>query len=175
MSRKALPITAIEETRKSNGLRKRESGPMSPKAVRQYEERYRIMCMRRDGHSIEEIADALNHGKDYIKRIIDETLDDTMDMLKIDTEHERKLQIMRLDNLLKTYTAMATEGYNELVVDPRTNQQIIVQRPPNPAYAQLILQIEQRRAKLIALDMPETKHVSITAIRQYVSVDLDKV
>ncbi len=128
---------------------------LSPKTVRELELDWQIFEMRRDGHTVQEIATylgiALSTVRDHIIKVLNRTISETAET----AEENRQLQIDRLDSILKQYMPMATGG--------------------SLAAASMVLSVEARRAKLLALDVPEVKRVDVTGIREYVGVDVEKV
>lgn len=140
-----------------------------------YERRYAVVCLKRDGYSVPEIADMMSMEPKQVEKDIEFVLKMTRSESGKATEIERALQIERLDQLIKAYTPLAVDHHKEAMVDKFTGQVVIVTKPPDPAYGNLVLSVEARRAKLLALDKPETKKLDITAIRQYVGVDVDDV
>lgn len=128
---------------------------MSAETVRALDLEWMIFEMRRDGHTIHEIAVALKISdptvSEHLKRVLDRTVADIAES----AEQNRQLQIDRLDKMLKKYMPLAEQG--------------------NMGAASLVLTIEARRSKLLALDMPETKKLDVTGIREYVGIDVESV
>lgn len=139
------------------------------------ERRYKVVKMRRDGMSIPDIAADLGVSLNTVANDLVEILDKTYIEIEETVEQARNIQLQRLDALLIPAMKLATTEHNELSFDPRTGAPVIVTMPPDPKYAGVVLQIEARRAKLLALDKPETKIVEVSGIREYVGVDYSKV
>lgn len=139
---------------------------LSAKAVTVVERRYQVVEMRRAGVLMEDIARELDVGVDVVAKDLREVLSQAINHTSEGTDECRQLAIDRLDGLLNAYYEVATEP---LIAE---DGQII---PMNMAAAQLVLQIEARRAKLLALDKPEAKGGMETGVREYVGVDMDKV
>lgn len=123
--------------------------------IRMQERRYQVVQLRKQGYSVQQIAESLHCSADTVR-------DDLIKVLKVavseyaeTTEENRQLQIERLDGLLKKYYPLAESG--------------------SLAAAAMVLSIEQRRSKLLALDLPEVKKLDVTGIREYVGVDLNEV
>lgn len=128
---------------------------MSPKTVRALNLEWQIFDMRRDGHTIHEIAVELGVSDPTVSEHLKRVLDRTVSEIAESADQNRQLQIDRLDKLLKKYMPMAQDG--------------------NMGAASLVLTIEARRSKLLALDVPETKRVDVTGIREYVGIDVEAV
>jgi len=147
----------------------------SVQSVRIIERRYKVMMMRRDGHSIAEIADALNVAESTVRSDEVEVLNRMASEMSETAAENRQLQIQRLDALLKAYMPIA-RGYTEIVDDPASlsgkREKVY---PPDPVMGAMVIKIEERRSKLLALDMPEDKGGALTGVREYVGVDMDQV
>lgn len=143
--------------------------------IRQMERRYQVLQMRRDGHNLKDIADALHIGVVQVRADLVFVLSLTAREMMETSEEQRQLQNERLDVLLKTYIPLATNTHNEVLVDKQTGQESIVTMPPDPKMAQVVLSTMQRQAKLNALDVPEVKKLDVTGIREYVGVDIESV
>lgn len=179
-TKKGRAVTEIRENpKRGKGLKLAgKQKIMSPRAVQNIELDWQIFEMRRDGHSVDAIARALGVHPETVRKHLQEVLERTVNEMSETAEENRQLQIERLDYLLTKYTKMAY-GYKEEaeVLDPLTRKmkKVIQEIPPNMAAASLVLSIEARRSKLLALDMPEVKKLDVTGIREYVGVDIDKV
>lgn len=163
---------ALRKNRKVTG---RKGEIVSTRALRIIEQRYQIANLRRDGNTIAEIAKTLNLGIATVRERLVECLNLAIKETNESTDETRQIQLERLDLLIKTYLPLATETHNEIVLDRATGVQMVVQKPPDPVYAALLLRVEERRSKLLALDLPEQKRVEETAIRVYVGIDVSKV
>lgn len=128
---------------------------VSPMALRLLERRYLVWKMRKDGHSVRDIHLTLGHTEETIRGDIVAIAARLAAELGESVEESRFLQVERLDALLKKFQPLAEAG-------------------SVPA-ASMVLQIESRRSKLLALDMPEVKKLDVTGIREYVGVNLDDV
>jgi uncharacterized protein YerC len=170
--KKSKPVVGLRNRAKS-GVR--PHGILAPRAVKHIEQRYQIVQLRRDGFTIREIAQTLGIDDSTVCNQLKKALEYAVSQTNETTEESRQLQVERLDLLLKTYKPFATEWHKEERVDPASNARVIIEVPPDPKYANLILQIEMRRSKLLALDVPETKKLDVTGIREYTGVDMDKV
>lgn len=144
------------------GLRKarRPSGNgtgriLRPHEIRLLERRYQVWKLRKDGHTVHEIAQTLNVGEGSVRDDIVVIAKRLSTELAETVEESRTLQVARLDALLVKYQALAEAG--------------------NMGAATLVLSIEQRRSKLLALDLPENKKLEVTGIREYVGINLDDV
>lgn len=147
---------------------------LSAKSIKKVELEYKIVCMRRDGYTVQEVADTLRISTSTVRECVKNCLERAITEMNETTEEHRQLQLERLDSLIKANLPYA-RGFDTEVVDPKTGALKIIKTPPNPAYAQLILSAESRRAKLLALDIPETKKLDITGVREYYGVDVEKV
>jgi hypothetical protein len=85
------------------------------------------------------------------------------------TEEARQLQVERLDGLLREFYAQSLSTEYQ---DPDGNTKVT---PGSMGAAAMVLAIESRRAKLQALDVPETKNVNVTGVREYIGVDMDQI
>lgn len=142
--------------------------------VARIERRYQAIHLRKMGHTVQEIADALKVTPITIREDIREVLRVSIHETAETSEEERQLQVERLDALLKEYLPLC-QLHTEKRVDVTTGKEVLVLTPPNAIYGQLILSIEARRAKLKALDVPETKKLEVSGVRIYPGVDLDEV
>lgn len=161
--------------RKGRGITGRKRELTSTRTLKIIEQRYTIAALRRDGHSVKEIADTVGLSTMTVSERLKECLNLAIKETNETSEESRQLQLERLDQLLRVYTPLATETHQETVIDRLTGLQTVVIRPPDPVYAALMLRIEERRSKLLALDMPEQKRVEETAIRVYVGINVDAV
>lgn len=171
---------AKKKSSKVTAFRKRNARPtrggiMDAGKVVMIQRQFQVIKMRRDGFTVAEIAEAVDCDQSTVRADLQTVLSRALKDTAETTEESRQLQINRLDLLLKTYTPFATEYHCETRLDLLTGLEIIVKVPPNPVYAKLILDIEARRAKLLALDMPEIKKHEVTGIRIYEGVDLSQV
>lgn len=139
------------------------------------ERRYKVMELRRDGYTVRDIASIVGCSSTTVTADIKGSLAEVLNEHALTTEEERAIQVERLDNLIRAYTPLATENIYEKVIDGRSGKEIIVASKPDPAFANLILQCETRRAKLLALDVPEQKKLEVTAIREYRGINVDDV
>lgn len=128
---------------------------LSPQTVRVIESDYQVMIMRRDGHTIQQIAETLGLNQSTVSEKIKKVLSNTIGEMAETTEEHRQLELERYDAIIKTYMPMCIAG--------------------NLAAAAVILQVSQQRRKLLSLDIPEVKRLEVTAIREYVGVDLEQV
>lgn len=119
------------------------------------ERRYKVWKLRKDGHTIKDIADLLDVGEETVRDDIITIAKRISSELSETVEESRALQVARLDALLKKYQELGEAG--------------------NMGAATLVLNIEMRRSKLLALDLPENKKLEVTGIRQYVGIDIDDV
>lgn len=119
------------------------------------ERRYQVWSLRKDGNTIREIAQTLGFSEASIRDDIITIAKRISSELAETVEESRTLQVARLDALLVKYQKLAEGG--------------------NMGAATLVLSIEQRRSKLLALDLPENKKLEVTGIREYVGINLDDV
>lgn len=143
--------------------------------VAKIEMQYQIVQLRRNGHTHKEIADALGIAPATVGIYLSDILTNTIIKYQESTEEARQMQLEQIDQLTKVYTPLATEVHNETRVDPRTKQEVVISVPPDPIYANLLINLMNRRAKLTALDMPETKKLEVTGMRVYEGVDTSKI
>jgi len=155
--------------------KKRRALLAQAKAVQVIERRYQVVELKRDGYTHKEIADRLGISIKLVSEDLNFVLNETIEEYKLTTEQERLLQNQRLDQLLKTFTPLATEPRTVVVVDRQTREQRVVEVPPDAEYARLILSIEDRRSRLNGLDAPTKIEADVTAIRRYEGIDLSKV
>ena len=127
----------------------------SPRSVNLLERRYRVWVMRKDGYTLQEIAESLGVSVAAARLDLVAIAKRLVGELAETVEENRQLQIARLDALLKKYQPLAEDG--------------------KLAAAGMVLSIETRRSKLLALDTPETKRLEVSGIREYVGVDLAQV
>lgn len=147
----------------------------SGKLIKRVEQRRTVMLLRRDGWTYDEISTATGLAQFTIHQIVVECLDMNINELKLNTEQEREIQKNRLDALLKTHLPLAIDSHKEVRTDRLTGLEVIVEVPPDPIHAGVVLKVEERRAKLLALDTPEVKKLEVTGIREYRGIDLEKI
>lgn len=123
--------------------------------LRLLERRYGVWKLRKDGNTINQIAASLGTSEETVRQDIIAIAKRLSSELAETVEESRSLQVARLDALLKKYQDLAENG--------------------NMGAATLVLSIEARRSKLLALDMPENKRLEVTGIREYIGIDLDDV
>ena len=119
------------------------------------ERRYQVWELRKQGYSIRDIAGAVQVTEETVRNDIIVLAKRLSTELSETVEEARSLQITRLDALLKKYQPAAELG--------------------SLSAASMVLQIEARRSKLLALDTPETKKLDVSGIREYVGINLDEV
>jgi predicted transcriptional regulator len=174
MKKKDLP-----NAKKVLGLRRKLSHGTetvtSVQSVRDIELRYQVVTMRRDGYTIQEIADTLSISQATARLHLTKSLTETIKNYQETTEESRQLQLDRLDALVRTYTPLA-KGHTEMVPDTnRPGQMKEVWVAPNVNAGIFLLNIEQRRSKLLALDVPEIKKLEVSGVREYVGICIDDV
>lgn len=123
--------------------------------LRLLERRYQVWKLRKDGYTIRDIAATLGCTDDTVRDDIIVIAKRLSSELAESVEESRTLQVARLDALLVKYQTLAEAG--------------------NMGAATLVLSIEARRSKLLALDLPENKKLEVTGIREYVGINLDDV
>lgn len=171
-------ITSMRSKNKpSLALRRKVPAPniVTVDAVRKIQQKFQVITLRRDGHTIAEIAECMGLTMETVRKVEVNVLNEIISVYSETTEEHRQIQLDRLDQLTKVYTPFATQTHKEQVVDPLSGQMIIVEVPPNPGYAALLLKIEERRAKLLSLDVPEVKRLDVTGIREYIGIRMDEV
>lgn len=127
----------------------------STRAIRMIERQYQVLKLRKEGLTIHAIAEQLKINDSAVREALKLVLERISTALVETVEESRQLQVERLDALLLRYMPLAESG--------------------NLSAASMVLMIEARRSKLLALDTPETKRIETTGIREYIGVDLDKV
>lgn len=150
------------------------SGMLRAENVLMLERRYKVLALRRDGYTYPEIANLLEVSLNTVRRDLEAVMGNIASELTETAEEARQLIVERLDKLLKTYMPFATEFHSEAKVMDN-GKEVIVEVPPDPVYAALVLKIEDNRARLLALNMPETKKLEVSGIREYIGVDIEKV
>lgn len=177
--RAAKPTNREKIARKPVKLRankvNRKTRITSSNNLKAIERRRKVIIMRRDGWDYEDIANAVEASVATVREDILYCLNLAADEMAETAEQTRELQKARLDALLKTNIRFALEPHTELRRDKLTGKEFVIEVPPDPAYANVVLKIEERRAKLLALDIPEVKKMEVTGIREYVGVDLEKI
>lgn len=162
---------------------------LSPETAQKIVNEWQCFEMRRDGYSYMEISRALEITPGIVRRHLEAAYSRTLNELQETVEEARQLEIERLDALVVTYSKLA-HGYKEVVDVPVMNAagnpikdndgNIItmpkeVQHAPNMGAASILLSVQARRAKLLALDAPEVKKIEHSGIREYVGVDISQV
>lgn len=127
----------------------------SPQALRILERRYGVWKLRKDGFSVRAIAESLGANEATVREDIVVIAQRISKETAESVEESRFLQVERLDALLVKYQPLAEGG--------------------NLSAASMVLNIEARRSKLLALDLPEQKKLDVTGIREYIGINLDDV
>lgn len=128
---------------------------ISARNVQIMERRYQVVTLRKQGYTTKEIADTLRTSVETVRADVVALLRQTISETAETTEENRQLQIERLDGLLKKYYPLAEAG--------------------SLAAAAMVLSVEARRSKLLALDLPEVKKLDVTGIREYVGISIEDV
>ncbi len=149
--KRPVPVKALRTQAKTQG----PHTVNSVQTLRQIDRRYKVVEMRRQGWSYQDIANALGCTAVTASEDMKEVMGLTMKELSETTDEMRQLEIERYDALLRFYQPLAEAG--------------------NLAAAGLVLSISASRRKLCALDKPEEKNQQETAIRVYVGIDVDAV
>jgi len=145
------------------------------KTIAVIERRYQVVALRRDGLTHREIAQELGISMATVTEDLKTILNDTIIKSAETAEENRQIQIDRLDRIIKSYSPLAFEWHKEKMRDRATGKDVVVECPPDPKYAQMILAAEKRRAELLALDKPQEKATQEVAVRIYEGVDISQV
>ncbi len=165
----------VRGLKRSGRQTRKNRGHLSTAMLEKIERRYKVVNLRRDGHTIQEIAVSLKVSEMMVRRDLIETMQFMAKNTVETVEEARQLEIQRLDKLVQTYTPFATQVQQTVVIDKATNQQTVIKIPPNPAYASILLSISQQRTKLLALAVPEIKKLEVSGVREYLGIDTSKV
>jgi transcriptional regulator len=144
-----------------------------------------VVTLRREGWSVQEIADVLGCSAAAVHNDLTEVLAQSVNETAETTAEARQLQAERLDMMLKQFMPM-TQDRVVKIVDPDQPYRLDEEGERVPNYrdtiipaslaaAQMVIQIEARRSKLQALDVPETKNLNVTGVREYIGVDVEQV
>lgn len=151
---------------------------LAARAARQVEREWTCFEMRKLGHSIHDIAITIKVSDAVVRKCLETVMTRMVKDTNENVEEARQLQMERLDAMLVKYSRMA-HGYSEIVdvQDPNTKKMVKkeVTHAPNMGAASIVLAIESRRSKLLALDTPEGRAKNESAVRQYVGVDMEQV
>jgi hypothetical protein len=94
---------------------------------------------------------------------------------KLNVDEHREIEDAKMDEITKSFMPLTRER-KITYIDPKnpklTREKILA---PDPVAAQIVMNASDRKRKLNALDKPETKHLEISAVREYKGVDLSKV
>lgn len=167
-----VPVTKIIEKRKR--LTKR-GGVLSPANVAKMERRFKVIDMRASGASYDEIAIELKIPVATVAADIKLLMEETVKVTEETTELARAVADRRLDKMIAAHMPYATTEREVPVKDPLTGAVRAVKAPPSTAHAQIVLQVDQRKSKLLGLDKPEEKHLKVSGIREYIGVKWDDV
>lgn len=167
----AVKVTATRKVRRALRV---STKSLQAKKVAQLERRFKVVQLRAKGCSLNEIAEELGIAATTASEDLIAVMEDTVMATNEQVEHVRKLQDMRLDMVVKAHLPFATEIKKTPIKDA-TGRVHIIDMPPSTASAQIVLQTEQRRGKLLGLDVPEIKRMEISGIREYVGVKLEDV
>jgi hypothetical protein len=148
---------------------------LGPKTIKKVELRRKVMDLKRHGWSPDEIGDALNVSSSLVRSTIIDCLNLSIKECALDTYQERRMQEERLDALLKINMPAATQIQQKVVIDRVTGKERVIEVQPDPVYTNTVLKIEERRAKLLNLDVAETKKLEVSGVREYVGLNIDDV
>ena len=168
MARKSLttPITGLRTVPKQPT----KTGVMlSKRSIEMVERKYQVVELRKQGLTVREIAMQLQCSEQTVRADLVEVLERAIRETAETTEEERQLQAERLDMLLKEFLP---QSLSSEYMDADGQTKVL---PGSLSAAAMVLAIEQRRAKLKALDVPENKGTDLTGIREYVGVDMDQI
>lgn len=167
-----VPVKSVEKARKGRLSRR---GALSPAVVVKLQRRYRVIDMRASGATYEEIAKTLGVSTAVVSEDLRVLMEDTVSVTKETTELARAVADRRLDMMISAHMPYATEEKDVPVRNSVTGAITTVKAPPSTAHAQIVLQVDQRKSKLLGLDKPEEKHLKVSGIREYIGVDWDDV
>src|SRR5262245_22593296 len=109
---KTEAVEKIHVARKAAARNRTHRNPLAV-GFKRNEELYRMICLRRDGYSLPEIAQELGIAEPTISKRLNEVMDKAIEQNMENTERERQLQLLRLDQLVKSYTEMAVKHHYE--------------------------------------------------------------
>lgn len=151
----------------------------------QIERRFKVMEMRRDGYSVHQIATALHVTEPTVSNDIKACMVTLVEHTTMSAEEHRALDSARVDELIRVLTPMTQPRTLDVPnpkykpdqpVDPNTNPAVItIEVPPSHTAIGQLTGLLKRRAEMNASDTPEIKQMSITGVREYVGIDVDKV
>lgn len=113
------------------------------------------MAMRRQGYTLEDIADTLKCAVETVRTDLAEVLSRTASKMLETTEEMREQELDRYRSLLKFHQPLAEAG--------------------NLASAGLVITISREIRKLMAVDKPEEKREQESGIRVYVGINMEDV
>ena len=170
-SKKPQPSVALRKLRPVRG----PGALISTTTVRIVERRFQVVTLRREGYTVQEIADVLGISTTLVRLDIQETLNQTITETAETTEENRQLQIERLDGLIKELIPLTKAQEVDEVNTSLEGGFITRLIPPSIPAALAVASIEAQRAKLLALNVPEVKRLEVSGVREYVGVDVDQV
>lgn len=168
---KVIPKVPVVGIPKKRGAIKR----VNPRAIAIAARRFKVIDMRASGASYEEIAEALHISIQLVASDVQTLMADTAKVTEETTEVARHVADRRLDKIIAAHMPHATTEREVPVRDPITGAVRVVKAAPSTAHAQIVLQVDQRKAKLLGLDKPEEKHLKVSGIREYIGVDWEEV
>lgn len=145
------------------------------KQVELIERRYQAVQLRKEGHTIQSIAQILECSVGTVRNDLMNVLSQTVNETLETDEEMRVIQLGRFDDMLKAVYPFATRYSNQVYIHPITSREVVIEVPPDPKYVQVALNIEAQRAKLLALNKQENKAETPSGIREYVGVNIDEV
>lgn len=175
MPKKKPQVYSLKEAPKPRKKPGGHSKLTSTRTLRKVQRMYEVTHLKEQGYSHTEIAEALKLSPMEVGKLLRECLELTISEVAETTEQARQMEIARLDRLVKTYHHYAHDVHTEIRINPMTGMEVLVEMPPDPKYAKLLLDVSTRRSKLLALDVPEVKKIETTGIREYIGVDISKV
>jgi predicted transcriptional regulator len=173
--KKSKALDLRKDRRKKPNQRAADRRVASPRMVKYIENRRKALNLRAQGWTYNDIGEVLGASAGVISEMVRSALNLSLSDMKESTEEVRELQNTRLDMIVKGHMPFASEITQEIVEDKATGERIVVSRPPRVDSAMTVLKAEERRSKLLALDVPEIKKLEVSGIREYVNIDISQV
>ena len=137
----------------------------SKTSIEAIEKKEKILALRLQGLTFQEIGDRLGLHKQRAWEVVMDHIKETQETMREEAVQIRAMEIDRLDRLFASHFPVACGGRVDGVV-----------LPPDSHSAKVCLQIMDRRARYLGLDMPQNHAVNLAgevSVKQ--PVDLSKL
>ena len=129
--------------------------PLSPANCIRIEQEFQALELRKRGYTYKEIADTMGIYVTLVTSLLEDVLTRHVKACQETVENVRLLEAERLDCMYKSIHDGIEKG--------------------SLGHVDIGLKVMQRRAKMLGVDMPESKDIKVSGIREYVGIDIGQV